>query len=278
MPAVRFFYVEQEGGGLALLASAPEIDAEQTQKVLLDEAAKLTAHALPRTEYQREGVCIDGGSAVLSEIGTDLVCSSRVATFGAYREYHPLKGGLKLSGATGGPGPFDAWEVANSEDAGSIQTETEWFGKPACQEKPLERFLFLSLETSPTHGRILGKFLPRKVLISDFKRICAIHSASSEAEASSALERPLSDGDAYRIPDEIPDEHTFTFSVLRWRLLCEALYVICMTVYSFGQDSHWADVFSLHGVPIMYANPRPYYYTRPRAALQKCANSITRTG
>ena len=162
-------------------------------------------------------------------------------------------------------GPSSAGE---EENAG-----TRWFGSPLERSAPLpvERLRF-PWRRFACLGVAMNELLSRERLRPDLLRVRRVYEAGGTEEALLMLGRLTADGvgAAYQIPDAIHSERTFAYST------AEVDYVDQMASYLSDPDRRDPHRFILAAMPGLYVSPRPYAYSRARAALQKSACSLMR--
>ena len=118
----------------------------------------------------------------------------------------------------------------------------------------------------------MDELLSKVSLRPDLLRIRTIYEGGHSEEASLALERLLAEGDGvpYQLPDEIPGDRTFAFSVE------EVEYVDHMSTYLFLRGPRGPPRFVLPEIMRLYVSPCPRAHPRAPAAFQKSACSMMR--
>ena len=176
---------------------------------------------------------------------------------GAWLTYQPRLGSYAACGSCPCPG--------------SPIAPTQLFGSAMERSAPLPLHrLQYDWQQYARAGVTVAELLSRACLRPDLVRIRRIHEAGLVDEASFALPRLLAEGGgvAYQIPDGIPSDGTFAYSIE------EAEYVDRMAVHLFREGLGDPNRFVLPEVKGLYVCPRPYPYSKPLVALQKSACSL----
>ena len=148
---------------------------------------------------------------------------------------------------------------------------TKWFGSPLERSAPLPvkplRFPWRRFACSEV---TVSELLSHDRLRPDLLRVSRVNEAGGIEEASLMLGRLVASdvGAAYQIPDAIRSERTFAYSA------GEVHYLDQIASYLSDPVRGGPRRFVLAAVPGLYVSPRPYAYSKARAAPQKSACSL----
>ena len=131
--------------------------------------------------------------------------------------YCPAAGSYGAFGSCRRPGPLPA----STRRCGAVgeevaDTSTQWLGAPLERSIPLSlHCLAFAWRRHARSGITVGELLSQGSLRPELLRIRTIYAGGHSEEASLTLGRLLAEGDGapYQLPDEIPGDRTFAFSV-----------------------------------------------------------------